>query len=159
MLWDPSVLGLVHPEMCPGGDQWGRNSTLGSCGQELLATHGAGVKPFTSLVFPRETGKRPGKTGDLLMFFSSTGAAFPWCPAGRCLSTDLVLRGVRQRGEGSPGCPNTASTPARSWREDAAQMSHRCPCMGTTCCGVELSPLGCCPGSHMGRGAEVAVGL
>lgn len=60
----------------------------------------------------------------------STGAAFPWHPAGRCISTDLRLCGVQQHGEGSLGCPSTMDMPAQgthSWREPSQRMLPRCP--------------------------------
>lgn len=60
----------------------------------------------------------------------SAGATFPWHPAGRCISTDLRLRGVQQRGEGSLGCLSTMDMPAQgthSWRELSQRMLPRCP--------------------------------
>lgn len=149
MLWDPSVLGPMYPEMCPGRNQQGRNPPAGgSCRQELRATHRCwGQTLHTSGVSPGRE-EEPSGRGDFSFFYPPAGAPFPWHPAGRCFSTDLPLRGVQQRGEGTPGCPSTMGTPSQ--REPGWRMLPRCHpdvprCAWLDATGREVAPRGVSP--------------
>lgn len=67
------------------------------------------------------------------LFHGSRVSMAPSGDVGMCFSTDPMPRGVRQHGEGSPGCPSTTGTPNRGTQPavPGQRVLPRCPQMGT----------------------------